>query len=109
VGLHHSTYKAYGFELPATTDFDALDEAMADQPEQEPGRRVHHQYLGDFERLFLLVNVEEIEENTSSAITAADFTRYEIPAWTAALHQMAARLGHEAHPLPTWLVLHDHS
>jgi hypothetical protein len=109
VGLQHSTYKAYGFEIPSTTGFEALDEAMAAQPEQEPDRRVHHQYLGDFERLFLLVACEEIEENAFSAITAADFTRYEIPAWSAALHRMAASLGHNTHPLPTWLVLHNHS
>jgi hypothetical protein len=108
MGLQHSTYKAYGFEIPATTDFDAIDKAMADQPEQ-PGGGVHHQYLGDFERLFLLVASEDIEENTACAITAADFTRYEIPAWNTALHRMAVRLGHETHPEPAWLVLHDHS
>jgi len=109
MGLYHSVYKAYGFEIPATTDFEALDQAMADQPEQEPERRVHYQYLGDFERLFLLVASEEIEANTASAVTAADFARYEIPAWTAALHRTAVRLGHETHPEPAWLVLHDHS
>ncbi|KUF18425.1 hypothetical protein [Streptomyces silvensis] len=106
MGLQHSVYRGYGFEIPATTDFDALDEALA---EQEPDRRVHHYFLGDFEQLFLLVAAEEVEENTATALTAADFARYEIPAWTAALHRVAVRLGHGAHPEPTWLVLHDHS
>jgi hypothetical protein len=106
VGLQHSTYKGYGFEIPSTTDIEALDEAMADQPENE---RLSHQYLGDFERLFLLVAVEEIEANDFVAFRPEDFTRYEVPAWTSALHRMAVRLGHAQHPLPTWLVLHDHS
>lgn len=109
MGLQHSTYKAFGFEIPSTTDFDAIDEAMAEQPEPEPDRRVHHQYLGDFERLFLLVAVQEVEANTTAAVTSADFARYELPAWTTALHQMAVRLGHAEHPPPAWLVLHDHS
>lgn len=106
MGLYHSTYKAYGFEIPSTTDFDLLDEATVDQPE---GERVSHRYLGYFERLFLLVAVEEIESNAFAAIRPEDFTRYEVPAWTSALHRMAVRLGHEQHPLPTWLVLHDYS
>lgn len=107
MGLYHSTYKAYGFEIPTTTDFDALDQALADQPEQ--GGRVGHTYLGDFERLFLHAVCEEVEENAFATVTPADFARYEIPAWNTALHDLAARLGHGAHPEPAWLVLHDYS
>lgn len=109
MGLYHSTYKAYGFEIPATTDFDRLDEVLASQPEREQGGRVEHTYLGDFERLFLHTVCDEVKENTAATVTAADFTRYEISAWNAALHANAVRLGHETHPEPTWLVLHDHS
>ena len=109
MGLYHSTYKAYGFEIPATTDFERLDEVLASQPEREQGGRVEHTFLGDFERLFLHTVCEEVEENTAATVTPADFARYEISAWTAALHANAVRLGHETHPEPTWLVLHDYS
>jgi len=106
MGLSHSAHLAYGFEIPVTTDFEALDAALADQPDD---RRVQHTYLGDFEQLFLLAESEEIEENTFARITADAFTRYEIPAWNTVLHNMAVRLGHPLHPEPAWLVLHDHS
>ena len=106
MGLQHSTYLGYGFEIPATTDFEALDTALADQPDD---RRIEHTYLGDFDRLFLLAHSQEIEACDFASVTPEAFTRYEIPAWTAALHDMAVRLGHPDHPLPTWLVLHGHS
>ena len=106
MGLYHSAYRAYGFEIPTTTDFEHLDEVLADQP---GSHRVQHTYLGDFERLFILTVLDEVEENTAASITAADFTRYEVPAWNATLHSIAVRLGHETHPEPAWLVLHDYS
>lgn len=109
MGLSHSTYRAYGFDIPATTDFERLDEVLADQPDAECLGRVGHTYLGDFEQLLLHTVCEEIEPNTFTAFTSADFTRPEIAGWIAVLHDIAVRLGHEQHPLPTWLVLHDHS
>ncbi|MFJ9012280.1 hypothetical protein [Streptomyces canus] len=109
MGLYHSTYVAYGFEVPATTDFEALDQVLADQPDGERLGRVQHTYLGDFEHLFLVTESTEIEANDFARITADDFTRYEIPVWNTVLHNMAVRLGHPMHPEPTWLVLHDHS
>lgn len=109
MGLHHTTSVGYGFEIPATTDFETLDAVLADQPDGERLGRVHHAFLGDFEQLFLLTESEEIEANNFSRITPEYFTRYEIPVWNTVLHNMAVRLGHEQHPVPAWLVLHDHS
>jgi hypothetical protein len=106
MGLQHSTYLAYGIEIPATTDFEHLGSVLAEQPGPD---RVHHLFLGDFERLFLATECKEIEENTFAQITQSAFTRYEIPAWNEALNRMAGRLGHEKHPDPAWLVLHDYS
>lgn len=106
MGLHHSTYLAYGVEIPATTDFDHLDTILGQQPDTG---RVQHTFLGDFERLFLTAEIKEIEENDFVRITPDQFTRYEIPAWNEALHAIAVRLGHAEHPEPAWLVLHDHS
>jgi hypothetical protein len=109
MGLQHSTYKAYGFEIPTTTDFDALDKVLAEQPDADRLARVTHQYLGDFEHLFLLAVCEEIEANTFARLAPDDLDRHMRPIWETALHNMAVRLGHAAHPEPAWLVLHDHS
>ncbi|MFM9656788.1 hypothetical protein [Streptomyces scabiei] len=109
MGLQHSTYIAYGFEIPTTTDFDALDAVLADQPDADRLGRIHHQYLGDFERLFLLAACTEVEENTCVPMTADHCGRPELGGWITALHDIAVRLGHKGHSLPTWLVLHDHS
>ena len=109
MGLYHSTYRAYGFEIPAATDFDHLDQVLADQPDGERLGRVQRLYLGDFERLFLLAECTEVEANTFAHITAADFQRYELPVWNTVLHNTAVRLGHGVHPEPAWLLLHDHS
>lgn len=105
MSLDHSTYLAYGIEIPTTTDFDRLDQVLAEQ-----GRdRVEHLYLGDYERLFLYTESTEVKKNTAVVIGPNAYARYEITGWNKALHEIAARLGHEQHPLPTWLVLHDHS
>ena len=109
MGLQHSVYRAYGFEIPAATDFDHVDRVLADQPDGERLGRVRHTYLGDFEQLLLLAECTEVEANTFARITAADFTRYELPVWNTVLHNTAVRLGHEVHPEPAWLLLHDHS
>jgi hypothetical protein len=109
MGLQHSTYKAYGFEIPTSTDFDALDTVLNDQPDSDRLARVQHLYLGDFEVLFLLVACEEIEENTFARLAPDDLDRHMQPIWETALHNMAVRLGHAMHPEPAWLVLHDHS
>lgn len=107
MGSYHSTYLAYGVEIPTTTDFDALDQALADQPDR-PGR-VGHLFLDDFRLLFLVTGCKEIEANAFARLTPDAFTRYEVPAWNEALHRVAVRLGHETHPEPAWLVVHDHS
>lgn len=109
MALYHSTYRAYGFEIPATTDSERLDKVLNDQPDGERLGRVQHTYLGDYERLFLLTTCEEIEENTFTRITAADLERYELPVWNTVLHNVAVRLGHELHPEPAWLLIHDYS
>lgn len=109
MGLYHTTRVAYGFEIPANTDFEALETVLANQPDGERLGRVHSAYLGDFEQLFLLAESEEVEANTFARITPDHFARYEIPVWNTVLHDIAVRLGHVLHPEPAWLVLHDHS
>jgi hypothetical protein len=108
MGLYHSTYVAYGLEIP-DTDFDTLDNTLADQPDGEHLYRVQHLFLGDFKKTFLLTRCEEIEACDFARLTPDAFTRTELPVWNTVLHNMAVRLGHEVHPEPAWLVLHDHS
>ncbi|MDX3520762.1 hypothetical protein [Streptomyces scabiei] len=109
MGLKNTTSLAYGFEIPATTDFEALDAVLNDQPDSDRLARVQHLYLGDFEHLFLLTACEEIEANTFARLAPDDLDRHMQPIWETALHNMAIRLGHPDHPEPAWLVLHDHS
>ena len=109
MGLSHSTYRAYGFEIPAATDFELIEQVLADQPDGDRLGRVQRLYLGDFEQLFLLAESEEVEANNFARITPDAFSRYEIPVWNTVLHNTAVRLGHALHPEPAWLVLHDHS
>lgn len=109
MGLHHDVYRAYGFEIPTTTDFERLDAVLTDQPDGERLGRVQHCYLGDFERLFLHTVCEGIKDNDFARITLDDFQRYELPVWNTVLHDVAVRLGHELHPEPAWLLLHDYS
>lgn len=109
MGLYHSVYRGYGFEIPTTTDFEHLDQVITDQPDGERLGRVWHQYLGDFEQLFLLTACEEVKENEFARLTADDFQRPELPVWNTVLHNIAVRLGHELHPEPAWLILHDYS
>ncbi len=108
MGLYHSVYRAYGFAIPAV-DIDTLDTALADQPDAERLGRIHHQYLGDFEKTFLLAESTEVEACDFARLTPGDFARYEIPVWNRVLHDMAVRLGHAEHPEPAWLLIHDYS
>jgi hypothetical protein len=108
MGLYHTTRLAYGFEIP-DTDFETLDAVLADQPNADRLDSVGHLHLGDFERTFLVTECTEVEANDFARLAPDAFTRYEVPAWNTVLHNVAVRLGHELHPEPAWLVLHDHS
>ncbi|MGW5616221.1 hypothetical protein [Streptomyces sp. NPDC003877] len=109
MGLHHCVYRGYGFEVPATTDFERLDDVLANQPDGDRLGRIRHLFLGDFERLFLLAICDEVEPASFARVTADDYRWYELPVWNTVLHDTAVRLGHEVHPEPSWLVLHDYS
>ena len=109
MGLHHSVYRGYGFEIPTTTDVDRLDAVLADQPDGERLGRVQHLFLGDFDHLFLLTVCEEIDPADFARVTADDYQRYELPVWNTVLGNVSVRLGHELHPEPAWLLLHDYS
>lgn len=106
MGLYHSVDIVYGFEIPTSTDIDAIDAALSNQP--TPAGHVSYVVVGDWDRLLLVAHSIDADENTAVPITPDFFTRYEIPAWDKALHDVAVRLGHTDHPAPAWLVIHNY-
>lgn len=107
MGLYHSTYLAYGFEIPADTDIDELDELLADQPQDRES--VGHIVVGDRDQLLLVTRFASVAENTVVRLTADSLAPSDLTAtWGAALHAVAVRLGCPDHPAPAWLVVHNY-
>lgn len=108
MGLYHSTYLAYGFEIPDQTDIDDIDRACFGQPESPDS--VGYLTVGDRDQLLLVTRHRRVEENTVVRLTADSLApAAELAVWEEALHGVAVRLGFTDHPAPAWLVLHDHS
>ncbi|WP_042170166.1 hypothetical protein [Streptomyces sp. NBRC 110035] len=105
MGMQQSTYFAYGFRIP-DTDNDTLKEALKGQPENA---RVGFCHGGDYDRdmTFLVTEFHDVDLGDFKVITPESFERYEIPAWNAALHAAALKLGHPDHPQPGWLLIPD--
>lgn len=107
MGLYHSTYLTYGFEIPADTDTDELDTLLADQ--LKPRDNVGHITVGDRDQLLLVTRFTTVAENTVVRLTADSLVPTDqTAAWDAALHDVAVRLGQPDHPSPAWLVVHNH-
>ena len=107
MGLYHSVGIAYGFEIPTTTDLDQLDKVIGDGPDLVKDS-VGHIVVGDYDRLLLVTRYEPVTENAVVQITADMASAAELGAWDSALHDVAVRLGHETHPEPAWLVIHNY-
>ena len=105
MGMYHSTYFAYGFQIP-DADSDALEEALKGQPDNA---RVGYLHAGDYDRdmTFLVTECEEADLGEFKVISPQSFQRYEVPAWNTALHEAAVKLGHADHPEPGWLLIPD--
>jgi hypothetical protein len=107
MGLYHSVGIAYGFEIPTTTDLDQLDKVIGDGPDLVKDS-VGHIVVGDYDRLLLVTRYAPVAENEVVQITAGMASAAELGAWDSALHHTAIRLGHEDHPEPAWLVIHNY-
>jgi hypothetical protein len=101
MGMHHSTYFAYGFEIP-TTSTDKLDAALADGP-------VGYLHAGDYDRdmTFLVTSCTEVKLGDHRKVKPESFTKPEIEEWNQALAAAAARLGVHAGYEPGWFVVPD--
>lgn len=107
MGLYRSVAVAYGFELPNTIDLNRLDEVIGDGPDLVKDS-VGHVIVGDYDRLLLVTRHLPIAANAVMALTPdALAPAAELAAWGQALHDVAVRLGHEDHPAPAWLVVHN--
>lgn len=107
MGLYHSVDVVYGFEIPTTTDIDAIEEALKDQPSAPDN--VSYIIVGDYDRLLLATRSNDVEENAVVRLTTDSLAQpAELAAWEKALHGVAVRLGHTDHPAPTWLVVHNY-
>lgn len=105
MGMYHSTYLAYGFQIP-DTDSEALEEALAGQRETH---RIAYLHAGDYDqdKTFLTTECHEVDLGDFKVITPDQFQRYEVPAWNEALHEAAVELGYPEHPEPGWLLVPD--
>lgn len=107
MGLYHSVALAYGFEIPADTDTDAIDRACFGQEHTEDA--VGYLVVGDRDQLLLVTRIVRAAENTVTPVAPGTHaTPAEETAWVVALHDVALRLGHTDHPLPTWLLIHNY-
>lgn len=107
MGLYHSVGIAYGFEIPTTTDLDDIDRALGEERNDDPDC-VGYTIVGDNDKAILCTRYRAVAENAVVPITADMASVAELAAWDSALHDVAVRLGHEQHPEPRWLVVHNY-
>ena len=107
MGLYHSVSLAYGFEIPTNTDLDAIDRALGTERNDDPDC-VGYTNVGDNDKAILCTRYRTVAENTIVPVTADMAAVAELAAWDSALHYVAVRLGHEQHPEPRWLVIHNY-
>ncbi|SEC02694.1 hypothetical protein SAMN04490357_0996 [Streptomyces misionensis] len=108
MGLYHSVSLAYGFEIPADTDLDLIDQVIGDGPDLVKDSVGHH-VIGDYDQMLLVTRFTTVAENTVVRLTADTLASVaELAAWDSALDDVAARLGCSDHPEPAWLVIHNY-
>lgn len=107
MGLYHSVSLGYGFEIPADTDLDLLDEVIGDGPDLVKDS-VGHLVIGDCDRMLLVTRHEPVKENTVVPLTSEQLARPELGQWIAALHDVAVQIGYPDHPVPAWLIVHNY-
>ena len=102
MGMRHSTYFAYGFQIP-DTDSDVLEEAL------KGTTGVGYLHAGDYDRdkTFLTTQCIEVDLGDHRKVKPESFTAPEIAEWNAALTEAAARLGVQTGFEPGWFVAPD--
>ncbi|MEV4227299.1 hypothetical protein AB0J81_09345 [Streptomyces bobili] len=101
MGMYHSTYFAYGFQIPDTRS-DQLDAALRDSP-------VSYLHAGDYDRdmTFLVTECDEVRLGDHRKVKPESFVQPVVDEWNAALTEAAARLGVTSGFEPGWFVVPD--
>ncbi|BCM70912.1 hypothetical protein EASAB2608_06246 [Streptomyces sp. EAS-AB2608] len=108
MGLYHSVSLAYGFEIPADTDLDLLDQVIGDGPDLVKDS-VGHMVIGDCDQLLLVTRFTPVKENEVVPFIPDELASVaELADWDSALDSAAIRLGYADHPEPRWLVVHNY-
>jgi hypothetical protein len=107
MGMSHSTYFAYGVNIPFT-DPDSLEDALADG-ETAGFPEVGHLQAGDYDRdkTFLVTECTEIELGTFARVAAFRVDDAQLADWDAQLRAAAVVVGITGHLKPEWLVVPD--
>jgi hypothetical protein len=107
MGMYHSAYFAYGFQIPAT-DSDVLEEALKDLPKGSP---VGYLQAGSYDRdmTFLTTQCTEVKLGDHRTVKPELVETTELDAWNKALTEAAARLGVQTGFEPGWFVVPDMS
>lgn len=101
MGYYHSTYFAYGFQIPDTRSGE-LKNVLDDGP-------VGYLHAGDYDRdmTFLVTECTEIDLGNYRKVKPDAFTQPQIETWNKALTEAAARLGVTSGFEPGWFVVPD--
>jgi hypothetical protein len=101
MGMYHSTYFAYGFQIPDTNP-QRLEDA-------DLGEGVGYLLAGDYDRdmTFLVTECIDVQLGDHRKVTPDSFQQPEIEAWNTALTEAAARLGVHTGFEPGWFVVPD--
>ena len=102
MGMYHSTYFAYGFQIP-DTDSDTLEEALKDVA------GVGYLHAGNYDRdmTFLTTECTEVSLGDHRKVKPESFVQPVIDEWNTALAEAAARLGVTSGFEPGWFVVPD--
>lgn len=102
MGFYHSTYFAYGIEIPAT-DEDVLDRGIPG------GTEVGHLFAGSYDRdkTFLVTKCTEVDLGQAKAVDPQNTSSDEYETWNTQLAAAAEALGITPKNDPAWLVIPD--
>lgn len=101
MGMYHSTYFAYGIQLP-----DVDPEQLEDT---DLGDGISYLLAGNYDRdmTFLTTQCKEVSLGNFAHVTPQTATDEQRAAWDQALRAAVTRLGVAAKSEPGWLVVPD--
>ncbi|MEU6342176.1 hypothetical protein ABZ883_14685 [Streptomyces sp. NPDC046977] len=111
MGMHHSTYFAYGIHVTtdryAWEESEHADEALSEIQQSCPDIRTLS--AGDYDRdhFFLVTKSHEVKLGTFEHVTPSTATPQQITDWDRQLLAAAIALGYTDTSAPGWLVVPD--